>query len=127
MKRPWFVSVRVAVVAGLTVAVALGTLVIWRSSQAMRSAAQDVRAENELGFTVKPLASARNTGFEAVSSPAVFLQAARYQDHFYIARAMAAEGADFRQILSHYYPNTTIVTWPSPAAQRGSGNSVALP
>lgn len=26
------------------------------------------------------------------------------------ARAMAEEGADFRQILSHYYPNTTIVT-----------------
>jgi peptidoglycan hydrolase-like amidase len=25
------------------------------------------------------------------------------------ARAMAADGADFRQILSHYYPNTTIV------------------
>jgi len=26
------------------------------------------------------------------------------------AKAMAAEGADFRQILSHYYPNTTIIT-----------------
>ncbi len=26
------------------------------------------------------------------------------------ARAMAEEGADFRQILNHYYPNTTIVT-----------------
>jgi hypothetical protein len=25
------------------------------------------------------------------------------------AKAMAADGADFRQILSHYYPNTTIV------------------
>jgi stage II sporulation protein D (peptidoglycan lytic transglycosylase) len=25
------------------------------------------------------------------------------------ARAMAEEGADFRQILSHYYPNTTVV------------------
>ena len=32
------------------------------------------------------------------------------------AKAMAEEGADFRQILSHYYPNTTIVTWPTPAA-----------
>jgi stage II sporulation protein D len=26
------------------------------------------------------------------------------------AKAMAAEGADFRQILSHYYPNTTIIS-----------------
>jgi stage II sporulation protein D len=28
------------------------------------------------------------------------------------AKAMAEEGANFRQILSHYYPNSTIVTWP---------------
>lgn len=27
------------------------------------------------------------------------------------AKAMAEEGADFRQILSHYYPNTTIIPW----------------
>jgi stage II sporulation protein D len=27
------------------------------------------------------------------------------------ARAMAEEGADFRQILNHYYPNTTVVDW----------------
>jgi stage II sporulation protein D len=26
------------------------------------------------------------------------------------AKAMAADGADFRQILSHYYPNSTIVS-----------------
>jgi stage II sporulation protein D len=32
------------------------------------------------------------------------------------AKAMAEESADFRQILSHYYPNTTIVSWPSAAA-----------
>jgi stage II sporulation protein D len=31
------------------------------------------------------------------------------------AAAMAGEGADFRQILSHYYPNTTIVMWQSSA------------
>jgi stage II sporulation protein D len=29
------------------------------------------------------------------------------------AKAMAREGADFRQILSHYYPNATIVNWPT--------------
>jgi stage II sporulation protein D len=34
------------------------------------------------------------------------------------AKAMAEEGADFRQILSHYYPNTTIVSWPG----EGSGS-----
>jgi peptidoglycan hydrolase-like amidase len=24
---------------------------------------------------------------------------------------MASEGADFRQILRHYYPDTTVATW----------------
>jgi stage II sporulation protein D len=28
------------------------------------------------------------------------------------AKAMAEEGASFREILIHYYPNTTIVIWP---------------
>jgi hypothetical protein len=28
------------------------------------------------------------------------------------AKSMAQQGATFRQILSHYYPNTMIVTWP---------------
>jgi len=85
MKRSSVVSVRAAVVVSLTVAVVLGTLVIWRSSRAMRSAAEDVRAEHEFRFAVRPLVPALNTGFEAVSSPAVFLQAARFQDHLYIA------------------------------------------
>jgi stage II sporulation protein D (peptidoglycan lytic transglycosylase) len=34
------------------------------------------------------------------------------------AKAMAEEGADFRQILSHYYPNTTIVSWPVAVSER---------
>ncbi len=85
MKRPSLAFARVAVVIGVTIGVALGALVIWRGSRAMRSAAEDVRAEHEFRFTVQPLASTLNTGFEAVSSPAVFLQAARFQDHLYIA------------------------------------------
>jgi stage II sporulation protein D len=38
------------------------------------------------------------------------------------AKAMAADGADFRQILSHYYPNTAIVdvsTVADPVVQQG--------
>jgi len=85
MKRSSVVSVRAAVVVGLTAAAVLGTLVIWRSSRAMRSAAEDVRGEHEFRFAVRPLAPALNTGFESVSSPAVFLQAARFRDHLYIA------------------------------------------
>jgi ligand-binding sensor domain-containing protein len=85
MKRPSFFSARVVVVGVLTVAVALGALVVWRSSRAVQSAAEEVRAEHEFRFTVRPLPIALNAGFEAVSSPAVFLQAARFQDHLYLA------------------------------------------
>jgi ligand-binding sensor domain-containing protein len=85
MQRAFLVSVRVAVAAGLASAVVLGTLVVWRSSRAIRSAAEDVRAEREFSFAVRPLTAALNTGFEVVSSPEVFLQAARFQDHLYIA------------------------------------------
>jgi len=44
------------------------------------------------------------------------------------AKAMAEAGADFRQILSHYYPNTTVVNWAGPVVEpRGSGPSARLP
>jgi ligand-binding sensor domain-containing protein len=102
MKQSSLVSVRVAVVVGLTVIVALGALVVWRSSRAMRTAAEDVRAEHEFRFAVRPLASPLNIGFEAVSSPAVFLQAARFQDHLYLAgpaglQEYAPDGSLLRQ------------------------------
>ena len=34
------------------------------------------------------------------------------------AKAMADKGASFQQILSHYYPNTTIVHWPAGSTSR---------
>jgi stage II sporulation protein D len=43
------------------------------------------------------------------------------------AKAMAVAGADFRHILNHYYPNTTVVTWPTPTSgQRGSAQTLRL-
>ena len=37
------------------------------------------------------------------------------------AKAMAREGADFREILRHYFPDTAIVAWPGTTSpQRGS-------
>ena len=79
------VWVRVAVLTGLALAAALGTLVIWRSLRAMRSAAADVRAETEFRFVARALPAPRNPGFEVVSAPAVYLQGARFQDHLYLA------------------------------------------
>ena len=85
MKRTWVVYVRAAVAVSLAFAVALGILVALRGSQAIRIASDDVRAEHEFRFVVRPLVPALNTGFEIVSSPAVFVQAARFQDHLFIA------------------------------------------
>jgi ligand-binding sensor domain-containing protein len=85
MKRSSIVFVRAVVAASVVAVLGLGTLVVWRSSQAIRSASEDVRAEHEFRFVVQPLPQPVNAGFELISSPAVFLQAARYEDHVYIA------------------------------------------
>jgi len=103
MKRPRFVSARMAVVVGLTVAVALAALVMWRSSRALRTAAEDVRAEHEFCFTVRPLASVLNSGFEVVSSPAVFLQVAQFQDHLFLAGPAGLQEYSADGSLLHQY------------------------
>ncbi len=103
MKRPLFFSARVAVALVLTVAVALGALVVWRSSRAMQSAAEEVRAEHEFRFTARPLPTPLNAGFEAVSSPAVFLEAARFQDHLYLAGPAGLQEYTSDGSLLHHY------------------------
>src|SRR5579863_788569 len=103
MKRASMVSVRAAVAISLAFAVASAGLVMWRSSRAMRAASEDVRAEHEIGFVVRPLEPAFDTGFEAVSSPAVFLQAARFQDHLFLAGPAGLSEYDPGGLLLHQY------------------------
>jgi len=85
MKWSSLVSVRAVVAAGAFVTLTFAALVVWRSSQAIHSASEDVRAEREFGFVTRPLPQPVNVGFEPISSPAVFLQTARFEDHLYIA------------------------------------------
>jgi len=85
MKRSSMVSVRGVIAAGAVVTLAFAALVAWRSSQAIRSASEDVRAEREFRFVARPLSQPANAGFELISSPSVFVQAARFKDHLYIA------------------------------------------
>lgn len=85
MKRMSTLSVRAAIAATLAASMLFGAGVLWRASQAVRKAAQDVREEHEFRFTVQPFAPPANPGFETVSSPQGFLQAARFQDHIFIA------------------------------------------
>lgn len=65
-------------------AVAAG-FVAWRASRALRMASHEVQAERGVQFTVRELPAPQEIRFEPVSAPAVFLQAARFQDHLYIA------------------------------------------
>jgi ligand-binding sensor domain-containing protein len=85
MKWSSIVSVRAVIAAGAVVTLALALLVVWRSSQAIRSASEDVRAEREFRFVARPWLQPVNEGFEPISSPAVFLRASRFEDHLYIA------------------------------------------
>lgn len=82
MKR---MSVRGAVAAGLLLVLMAVAFVLWRASRALHSAAIDVRIEREIRFAVRPLVPVSSPDFEVISSPAVFLQAATFQGHLYVA------------------------------------------
>lgn len=103
MKRPSILFVRLAVAASLTFAIAFAAVVMLRSSRVLRSAAEDVRAEHEFRFVVRPLPSTLNNGFEPVSSPAVFVQAARFQDHLYVAGPAGLQEYDLAGTMLHQY------------------------
>jgi hypothetical protein len=73
MERASVVWMRAAIAAVVSAAILIGVAVIWRSSLALRTAAEQVRSENEFAFAVHPYVPAPNVGFEAVSSPQIFL------------------------------------------------------
>ena len=100
MKRASMLYVRTAVAASLICLIAAAAVVVWRSSRAIRSAAEEVRAEQELGFIIRSLPPSVNAGFELVSSPAIFAQATRFQDHLYVAGPAG---------LTEYDPGGTLV------------------
>jgi len=65
--------------------VAAGSFVAWRASRAVRLSIEEVRTEREIGFEVRPYLPPVNANFELVRSPELFLQAARFQNHLFIA------------------------------------------
>lgn len=76
---------------GAIIGVALTTIALagiftgWRASRALHQSTQELRSEREIRFLVRPFLPSRNVNFEVVSSPDVFLQAGRFQNHLYIA------------------------------------------
>ena len=85
MKRSPIILLRAAILAVVAVAVLLAASAIWRGSRAVRTAAEQVRASHEFRFQVHPMVPPRGPGFETVSSPQVFVQAAEFQDQLYVA------------------------------------------
>ncbi|MGA7755935.1 MAG: hypothetical protein WCB05_24115 [Candidatus Sulfotelmatobacter sp.] len=103
MKRMSRVSVWAVVAAVLASAVLLATAVMWRSSRAFRTAAEEVRSQREFRFVVRPFEPAPNPGFESVRSPQVFLQAARFLDHLFVAGPAGLMEYDPSGVLRHQY------------------------
>jgi len=79
--RSW----RVLAGAGAAVLVLLAAVVGWRTSRALRTATEEVRSEAEIRFVVRPLSQPQEQVFEALSTPAVFVEAARFHGDLYIA------------------------------------------
>jgi ligand-binding sensor domain-containing protein len=103
MRRTSIVSARIAIAAGLILVIGMGAVEVWRASRALHSAAQDVRSEQEIRFAVRPLPSTGNPDFETISSSATFLQAARFQDHLYVAGPSGLLEYDPAGNLLHQY------------------------
>lgn len=97
------ISVTAAFAAVSAGAVLLALCVMWRSSRAIRTAADEVRAQHEFRFVVHKFVAPPNPGFEPVSSPQVFLQAARFQDHLYVAGPAGLTEYDAGGSLLHQY------------------------
>ena len=90
-----------AVIAGV-LAAGIAGFTVWRSTRAMRSAAWDVRNQNEFRFQARPYVPSQ-TDFEAISSPAVFLQATQFQGHLYGAGPTGLLEYDDAGRLVHEY------------------------
>ncbi len=85
MGRHWRVSWWWVGAAGFALLLVAALFVRWRASRALDNSREEVRAEREIRFQSRPFTAPVNTGFEAFSAPAVFLQAARFQEHLFLA------------------------------------------
>ena len=103
MNRSSIVSWRTAIVVLAGCAIALAGLVAWRASRALRTASEEVRLQHEIRFTVRPFLGAQEQNFEPISTPAVFFQAAQFQNDLYVAGPAGLSQYDLHgTLLKHY-------------------------
>src|SRR5215831_1157915 len=103
MRRTSAVSMRLALAVGVAAVFLAGALIVWRSSRALQKADEEVRAEHEFPFVVRPFSPPANDGFETVNSSAVYQHAARFQDHLFISGPTALFEFDSNGTLLHQY------------------------
>ena len=80
--RKWLA--RASVAGATTLIVLMVGFAGWRAKRALRLSTEEVQAEQEVRFDIRPFAPPVGTSFELVSAPVVFRQAALFQDHLYI-------------------------------------------
>ena len=80
--RKWLA--RASVAGAATLIVLMVGLAGWRAKRALRLSKEEVHAEQEVHFDIRPFAPSVGATFELVSAPAVFRQAALFQEHVYI-------------------------------------------
>ena len=69
----------------------------------MHTATEEVRSEAEISFTVRSLPEPQGQIFESISTPAVFVQAARFHDGLYIAGPAGLSQYDASgKLLKHF-------------------------
>jgi len=103
MKRTLLDSIRVIAASGLAVAIAVAVVVGWRSSRALRLASEQVQSAHEFRFASHSLVMPVNPGFETVSSPQRFSQAALFRDRLYVAGPGGLWEYDPAGVLLHQY------------------------
>jgi ligand-binding sensor domain-containing protein len=72
-------------VALFGVVLAIALVVCWRAGVVLRWAQETQSSESNLKFTERPLLPAADSGFEWVSAPTAFTQAAEFEGHLYVA------------------------------------------
>ena len=96
-------SVRVVVAVSLAAAITFAAVAIWRSSRAVRLANEEFAARHQFRFVSQPFSAPANPGFETVSSPKTFVQAAYFQEHLYLAGPAGLSEYDAAGSLLHQY------------------------
>jgi ligand-binding sensor domain-containing protein len=82
--------------AGLFAVLLTGGFIVWRTSQVLKTSAEALRAEKEIGFVQRPFNPIQNPGFETVRSADAFVQAARLRDSLFVAGSAGLVEYDLR-------------------------------